>query len=213
MEIRVLVVDDHPVVRRGLVLGINSDPGLDVVGEACDGHEGLRLAQEHRPDVVLLDLHMPESSGMLMLERLRIEQPTVRVVVLTATEHSETMFNAIAAGAAGYLTKRSTHREILNAIITVYGGGSVVSPHLASELLRDYSAASRGEPSPVRSVLTQREHDVLRLMSQGLTDREIAAELYISPRTVQNHLAAVRVKTGRRRRAELTRWATEHMIA
>jgi DNA-binding NarL/FixJ family response regulator len=213
MHIRVLVIDDFPLVRRGLTTSIASDPGIEIVGEASNGLEGTEMALELQPDVVLCDMRMPGAGGMMVLERLAAELPDTRIIVMTASERSETMFQAIAAGAKGYLTKRATQRELIDAVITVHGGGSVVSPQLASELLRDYAATSRGEVSRPRSILTAREQDVLRLMAHGLTDREIGEKLYISPRTVQNQLAAVRRKTGRRRRADLTRWASEHMLA
>jgi DNA-binding NarL/FixJ family response regulator len=213
VNINVVVVDDFPLVRAGLVAAIQSDPAIKVVGEAEDAITGFEVVQRVRPDVVLLDLYMPGGGGMMLLERLTSEMPEVRALVFTATRASEMMFQAIAAGAAGYLSKRASQHDIIDALVTVHGGGSVVSPHLASELLNHYAATSRGEGITGSSILTSREQQVLRLMSQGLTDREIAAELYISPRTVQNQLASVRRKTGRRRRAELTRWATEHMIS
>ena len=117
-----------------------------------------------------------------------------------------------AAGASGYLTKRVSGRELRHAVITVHGGGSVITPTLARHLLREYSHVSRGEPMSIRPLLAQREQEVLRLLAQGCTDREIGGKLYISPRTVQNHLTRIREKTGMRRRSELARWAVEHAM-
>jgi DNA-binding NarL/FixJ family response regulator len=150
--------------------------------------------------------------GMPVLERLRAEMPDIKVLVMTASETAQPLLEAVAAGASGYLTKRSTREELRQAIITVHGGGSVISPMLAGHLLKEYSRASRGETSSVRPLLGEREHEILRLVADGDTDKEIAQRLYISPRTVQNHLTRIREKTGLRRRAELTRWAMEHAL-
>jgi len=212
MNIRVLVVDDFPLVREGLTASLEVDPGIEVVGEAADGDEGLRLARELRPDVVLADMRMPGLGGPALLTRLHEELPETRVLVVSASEKAESLLEAIAAGAAGYMTKRVSARELRHAVITVHGGGSVITPTLARHLLREYSHVSRGEPMTVRPLLAQREQEVLRLLAQGHTDREIGGELYISPRTVQNHLTRIREKTGMRRRSELARYAVEHSL-
>ena len=212
MNIRVLVVEDFPLVRDGLVAALERDHGIEVVGAVGDGRAGLEQAHALRPDIVLLDLHMPELGGMMLLERLRNELPEVRAIVITATEKAEPLLDAVAAGAAGYLTKRASGEELRQAVLTVHGGGSVIAPQLAPHLLRAYSHASRGEAPDVRKKLTATEHEVLRLVAQGLTDRQIAQRLYVSPRTVQNHLARVREKTGARRRSELARWAVLHAV-
>ena len=149
---------------------------------------------------------------MTVLERLRTQVPDSKVLVVTASEKVQPLLDAVAAGATGYLTKRCGREELRQAVITVYGGGSVISPMLAGHLLKEYSRASRGEQSNVRPLIGQREHEVLRLVAGGSTDREIAAMLYISPRTVQNHLTRIREKTGLRRRTELTRWAMDHAL-
>ncbi len=210
MHIRVLVIDDFPLVREGLSAALKSDPGIDVVGQADNGRTGLELAHEQRPDVIITDMRMPEFGGMMLLERLAAELPQIRTLVVTASEKAETLLDAVAAGASGYLTKQTGRQELCQAVITVAGGGSIITPTLAGHLLREYSQASKGEAPSARPLLGSREHEVLRLVAQGLTDKEIGAKLYISPRTVQNHLTRVREKTGLRRRSELTRWAVEH---
>ena len=212
MKIKILLIDDFPLIREGFAAALETDPGLTIVGQADNGETGLRLTAELQPDVVILDLHMPMMGGMTVLERLRPQAPDAKVLVVTATEKAQPLLDAVAAGAAGYLTKRSTREELRQAVITVYGGGSVISPMLAGHLLKEYSRASRGEASSVRPLLGQREHDVLRLVADGYTDREIAGELFVSPRTVQNHLTRIREKTGKRRRSELARWAVEHSL-
>ena len=212
MKIRVLVVDDFPLVREGLTASLEVDPGIEVIGEASDGDEGLRMAREMRPDVILTDMRMPGLGGPVLLTRIREDLPDTRVLVVTASEKAETLLEAVSAGAAGYLTKRVSGRELRHAVITVHGGGSVITPTLARHLLREYSHVSRGEPLSVRPLLAQREQEVLRLLAAGHTDREIGCKLYISPRTVQNHLTRIREKTGMRRRSELARWAVEHAM-
>ncbi len=212
MKITVLVVEDFPLVRDGVVAALGRDPGIEVVGAAGDGREGLELAHAHRPHVILLDLHMPEIGGMMVLERLRNELPATKAIVMTATEKAEPLLDAVAAGAAGYLTKRTSGEELRQAILTVHGGGSVIAPQLAPHLLQAYSRATAGEAPDVRQKLTATEHEVLRLVAQGMTDRQIAEHLFVSPRTVQNHLARIRDKTNLKRRSELARWAVLHAV-
>jgi DNA-binding NarL/FixJ family response regulator len=213
MHIRVLVADDFPLVREGMVGALERHPAIEVVADAADGEEALRLAHELTPDVVVLDMRMPGLAGPVVLERLRAELPDVRVLVVTASESPEQLLDAVAAGASGYLSKRTTGEELQQAVITTYGGGSVVAPELAGHLLREYSAGQRGVGTSVRPVLGPRELEILRLVAQGLTDNEIGAQLFISPRTVQNHLTSIRDKTGLRRRSALARWAVERAIA
>ena len=196
MMIRVLVAEDDPLV-----------------GEADNGITAMELARQLNPDVMVLDLRMPGLGGAVVLERLRAELPEIRALVMTANESPESLLDAVAAGAAGYLSKRTTGEELRQAVITTYGGGSVITPELAGHLLREFSGSARGEGSSVRPLLAARELEILRLVADGLTDNEIGKQLYISPRTVQNHLTRIREKTGLRRRSELARWAVEHAIA
>ena len=211
MKIRVVVADDFPLVREGVVRALNQDPGIEVVAQAENGQEALDVAEDLHPDVMILDLRMPDLGGLAVLDKLRNTQPDIRVIVMTASEQASTLLDAIAAGAAGYLSKRSTGEELRQAVITAHGGGSVITPSLASHLLKEFSSSARGEQSAVRP-LQGRELDVLRLVVQGKTDNEIGQELFISPRTVQTPLTRIREKTGLRRRSELTRWAVEHAI-
>ncbi|HEX8157454.1 MAG TPA: response regulator transcription factor [Solirubrobacteraceae bacterium] len=211
MTIRVVVADDFPLVREGVARALNADPAIEVVAQAENGQEALELAERLRPDVMILDLRMPDLGGLAVLDKLRTTRPEIRVIVMTASEQASVLLDAIAAGAAGYLSKRSTGEELRQAVITAHGGGSVITPSLASHLLKEFSSSARGEQSSVRP-LQGRELDVLRLVVQGKTDNEIGQELFISPRTVQNHLTRIREKTGLRRRSELTRWAVEHAI-
>jgi DNA-binding NarL/FixJ family response regulator len=211
MHIRVLLVDDFPLVREGIAAALEADPAIEVVGQADTAAEGLERARELRPDVIVLDMRMPGACGVVLLEQLAAELPQIKVLVMTASEKADTLLQAIAAGAAGYLTKRATRLELVDAVITIHGGGSVVAPQLAAELLRDYRRVARGGGGTGRSLLTAREREIVGLVSEGMTDKEIAGRLFISPRTVQNQLGRIREKTGSGRRSELARWAVEHL--
>jgi DNA-binding NarL/FixJ family response regulator len=213
MKIRVVVAEDHPLVREGVIRALERDPGIEIVGETDNGITAMEMARSLEPDVMVLDLRMPGLGGSGILERIRTELPKIRALVLTANESPESLLDAIAAGAAGYLSKRTNGEELRQAVITTYGGGSVVTPELAGHLLREFSGSARGEGSSVRPLLAPRDLEIVRHVAAGLTDNEIGKQLYISPRTVQNHLTRIREKTGLRRRAELARWAVEHAIA
>jgi DNA-binding NarL/FixJ family response regulator len=213
MPVRVLVAEDFPLLREGFIAALNSHPSIQVVGEAGDGREAVLKTVALRPDVLTLDLFMPEMGGMMVLERLRHERLSTKILVLTASERPDSLLDSVATGASGYLTKRCNRIELCDAVMTVHAGGSVITPSLAGHLLREYSSSARGEPSKLRPLLAAREHEVLRLIARGRTDKEIALALSISPRTVQNYLGRIRQKTGLRRRSELTRWAVEHAVA
>jgi DNA-binding NarL/FixJ family response regulator len=212
MHIRVLLVDDFPLARHGIGAALESDPAIEVVGHAENGREGIERALDLRPDVVVLDMRMPDTSGLQVLEQLRTRLPETRVLVVTASERSETLLEAIAAGAAGYLSKRASLRELCQAVIAVYGGRAIVSPELASQALREYAGTTDSTGLHAHPLLTARERSVLRLVGEGLTDKQIAEQLFISPRTVQAHLGRIREKTGLKRRSALARWAGEHLV-
>ena len=207
-----LIVDDFPLIREGFAAALSGDPAIEVIGQADNGADALLMARELKPDVMLLDLSMPDPSGMMVLERLRHEAPTVRALVVSASERAETVLEALGAGAAGYLSKRARREELRQAVISVQGGGLAISPALSGHLLRDYSRPARGEAGAPRTLLRPREREVLRLVAEGLTDREIGKILHISPRTVQNHLNHIRERTGLKRRSELARWAVQQEI-
>jgi two-component system NarL family response regulator len=211
--IRVLVADDFPLMRDGIACSLQLDPAIEVVGVAGDGDTALALARELEPDVIVLDLRMPGVSGPGLVHRLTAELPKTRVLMVTASDSPENLFDCVAAGAAGYLSKHVGGEELRKAVITTHTGGSVLASHLTAHLMREYSAGQRGEPSASGPLLTSREMQILRLLSHGLTDAEIGAQVFFSPRTVQNHLTSIRDKTGLRRRSELARWAVEHAVA
>ena len=212
MKIRVVIADDFPLVSEGIARALSLDPAIEVVGRGVNGREALDLGRRLSPDVMVLDLRMPDLGGIDVIRELAPEQPAIRFIVMTASEQVSELRDAVAAGAVGYLSKRTDGEGLRAAVITAYGGGSLMSPLLAGEMLNEFSCGGRGTQPRVRSLLAERELDVLRQVVQGKTDAEIAAALGISPHTVHNHLTRIREKTGLRRRAELTRWAVQHAV-
>jgi DNA-binding NarL/FixJ family response regulator len=210
--IRVLVADDFPLVRDALATALERHERIEVVGVASDGIETLERAHELRPDVVVLDLRMPRMSGLVALTRLSSELPGTRVLLLTACEEPDTVIDAVSAGAAGFVTKRISGTDLAEAVCSVHRGDPVISAsltaHLVAGLRRDGGARAGGSTGN----LTANELNVLRLVADGRTDKQISETLYISPRTVQTHLSQIRTKTGVRRRTQLARWATEHLV-
>src|SRR6185369_17866087 len=177
-RIRILIADDHPVVRDGLAAMLGTQPDFAVVGLAVDGHEAVRQAIDLSPDVVLLDLEMPGLDGVQALAQMRQVAPAVRAIVFTAFDTDERIVGAVQAGAQGYLLKGVPRDEIFNAIRVVYAGGSLLQPVVASKLLKQVSGDRK--PQPEMDALTPREQHVLKLLAHGLQNKEIAAELVIT---------------------------------
>jgi DNA-binding NarL/FixJ family response regulator len=203
--IRVLVADDHPVVREGLAAMLGTQADLVVVGEASDGVEAARKCAELRPDVMLLDLGMPEMDGVEVIRQLRESSPGTRVVVLTAFDTDDRIVAAVKAGAQGYLLKGVPRSEIFEAVRVVHGGGSLLQPIVASRLLRRFSQEERTETEAqaAQEPLSERQIGVLRLMSRGLQNKEIAVELGITESTVKFHVSRLLKAFGAGNRTEL----------
>jgi two-component system, NarL family, response regulator LiaR len=187
-NIRVLIADDHAVVREGLKGLINSEPGMEVVGEAADGIEAVAMAREVRPDVVLMDLVMPRQGGLDAIGEIKSEDPEARILVLTSFADDEMVFPAIKRGALGYLLKDSLPGELLDAIRDVERGESSLHPAIARKLIRELNQPSQ---APMGEALTEREVEVLRLVAQGLPNEDIAEQLVISERTVRTHVSNI----------------------
>ncbi len=205
--IRILVVDDHPIVRDGLVAILETQPDFVVVGTAATGREGAALAAARRPQVVLLDLEMPDLDGPATLRLMRQHRPDIRALIFTAFDSDERIVSAVEAGAQGYLLKGAPREEIFNAIRIVARGGSLLQPVVASRLLRRLSTADDG-PKDVAS-MTPREREVLALLARGLPNKAIAAELVISERKVKFHVSALLGKLGASNRTEAVRLAAQ----
>lgn len=195
--IRILVADDHPVVREGLVAILSTQPDFEVVGEATSGVEVVQLVNQLNPDVVLLDLEMPEMDGVQVLERIRHIQPQVQAIVFTAFDTDERILAAVRAGAKGYLLKGSPREEIFKAVRLANQGSSLLQPVIASKLLHHVAESTNDLPA-----LTQRELEVLRLLAQGKTNKEISSALVISERTTKFHVSSILRKLGVGNRTE-----------
>jgi DNA-binding NarL/FixJ family response regulator len=201
-RIRVLIADDHPVFRDGLATLLEPNPDIEVVGRAADGAEAVALAAEHRPDVIVMDIQMPEVNGIEATRRVLAADPGVGVLVFTMGEDDGTLLSAMRAGARGYLVKGASQEEVTRAITSVHAGGVVFGSSLATRIGELLS------PSPARSttefpMLTEREREVLDLIAAGRSNSQIAAELYLAPKTVRNNVSAILSKLQATDRAEV----------
>ena len=208
--IRVLIADDHPVVRQGLKFLLGTEPGFEVVGEASNGEHAVELAQNLGPDVILMDLVMPEVGGVEATRRIleRCSENT-RVLVLTNYSSDEKLFPALDAGALGFLLKDSTADELVQAIRQVARGLSALSPGIARRLVGEFSH----EPGEPQEPLTHREREILRVMARGHSNDEIAEELCVSPATVRTHITHILAKLNVTRRTQAILYALKHGIA
>ena len=188
-SIRVLIVDDHAIVREGQRALIDTEPGMEVVGEAKDGFEAVELADTLQPDVILMDLHMPRKDGIEAIEEIKTGNPEARILVLTSFTEDEKVYSAIKAGAMGYLLKDSSPQEILAAIRKVHQGETSMHPSIANKLMRELQRSSN--LSPTEEPLTAREVEILKLVAQGLPNQEIAEQFVISERTVRTHVTNI----------------------
>ena len=219
--IRVVIADDQALVREGLVTLLESVPEIHPVAAASDGEEAVRLAARHRPDVVLMDLRMPKLDGVEATRRIRAELPDTEVVVLTTYADEASILEALSAGARGYLTKDAGIAEISRAVLAAANHLTLLDPVVHSRLLAAASGgaaarASASAPPPAKALpddLTPREAEVLRLIAQGLSNREIAASLVVSEATVKTHINHVLRKIGARDRAQAVHYAYTHGLA
>jgi two-component system response regulator NreC len=203
---RVLIVDDHAVVRSGLRLVLESEEGIEPVGEAGSAREAVFEARSTRPDVILLDVVMPDQSGLEIIPQLLHENPEVRILVLSMQDDPQYVREAFAAGASGYVLKEAADNEVVGAVREVAGGGRYVHPELGARLIAAESEERRrAEEDP----LTEREGEVLRLLALGHTNQEIAKQLFISVRTAETHRAHIMQKLRLSSRAELVRYALD----
>jgi DNA-binding NarL/FixJ family response regulator len=215
---RVFVVDDHAMVRAGVRVELGSD--VDVVGEAADVDQAVQGIRSTRPDVVLLDVHLPGGGGRTVLETLRTELPDVRWLALSVSDAAEDVIAVIRAGARGYVTKTISGPELLDAVRRVADGDVVFSPRLAGFVLDAFAAAGPAAPPPAEDpatdpgldLLSAREREVMQLLARGYTYREIGSRLFISVKTVESHASNVLRKLQLSNRNELTRWAATNRL-
>ncbi len=189
--VRVVIVDDHPMFRKGLRLLLESLPDFELVGEACDGPSALALARQFQPDVMLMDLQMPGLNGVEATRQILRESPHIGILVLTMYDDDELVFAAMRAGARGYLLKGADQDEILTAIHTVSLGGAIFGPAIANRLIAFFASPKPALPADLFPELTDREAEILDLVAQGMSNPEIADKLVLSGKTVRNHVSNV----------------------
>jgi two-component system NarL family response regulator len=215
-RLRVLVVDDHALFRRGLQTILEQESDLELVGEASDGAEAVDKAQELMPDVVLMDVRMPKRSGIEATTQIKDLLPHAKILMLTISDEEADLYDAIKAGASGYLLKEIPIEEVADAIRSVWAGQSRISPSMASKLLSEFSAMAKGgddRPQVPTPKLTDREMEVLQLVAKGMNNRDIAKQLYISENTVKNHIRNILEKLHLHSRMEAVVYAVrEKMI-
>jgi len=191
--IRTMIVDDHALFRRGLEMVLEGEPDIDLVGQASDGAEAVEKAAESLPDIVLMDIRMPRSNGIEACRAVKEAAPSAKIIILTISDEEEDLFEAIRAGASGYLLKDIPLDEVADTVRAVHGGQSLINPSMAGKLLTEFAALARRDdeeraqevPAPR---LTEREMQVLKLVARGMNNRDIAKELFISENTVKNHV-------------------------
>ena len=209
--IRILIADDHAIVRKGLRTLITSEPGMEVVGEAADGIEAVQKARSLQPDVILMDMVMPRQTGLEAIQEIKEENPEIRILVITSFAEDDQVFPAIKAGALGYLLKDSSPEQLLQAIYDVHRGESSLHPTIALKLIRELKRPS--DLPPTAEPLTEREVQVLRLVARGMTNQEMAEELVISERTVANHVGSILSKLHLANRTQAALYALREGLA
>ncbi len=210
-QIRVLLVDDHPVVRVGLRALLESEPDMVVVGEAGNGVQGLALAQELRPDVVIMDISMPEMDGLEATRQIRATCSDVQVLILTVHAQERYLFPVLKAGAAGYVLKSTVDTELVEAIRTVAAGGAFLYPSATRMVLEDYlNRVQHGDNGTAYEGLSEREREVLRLIALGYTAGEIAEQLTLSPKSVETYRTRIMQKLHLHSRSALVQYALSH---
>ncbi len=211
MTLRIMIADDHGVLRGGLRVLLNEQPDWEVVAEAADGYQAMRVAEEVRPDVVLLDISMPGMDGIEVTRALKPRIPNTQILILTVHEDQELLREAMRAGASGYMVKRAAQSELISAVTAVMRGDLYVHPAMTRALLAGASAPGpRLGPDEGADVLTRREAQVLSLIAQGYTNLQIADALVVSVRTVESHRANIMTKLALHNRAELVQYAMAH---
>jgi two-component system NarL family response regulator len=212
--IRVMIADDHALFRQGLRIVLDAEPDLEVVAEASDGEEAIARATDAIPDIILMDVRMPKVSGIEAAARLKQELPASKVVMLTVSDEEQDLFEAIKAGASGYLLKEIEPAEVARAIRHIQAGQSLLSPSMASKLLTEFATMTKrtDERAYAPPRLTDREMEVLKLVAQGMSNREIAKNLFISENTVKNHIRNILEKLHLHSRMEAVIYAVREKL-
>lgn len=211
-KIRILLADDHTLLRSGIRALLEDEPDLHVVGEAGDGREAVQLANQLRPNVVLMDIAMPMLNGLEATRQIKKQHPEVKVLVLTMYDHEEYFRQLLEAGASGYIIKRAAAGELVAAIRAVYNGQAVLSPAITRLLLEDYLHRDAGKSEADPDALSPREREVLQLIAEGKTSREIAEILNLSVKTIQSHRTSLMQKLDLHDKGELIKYAIQKKI-
>ena len=211
-KIRVLLADDHAIVRKGLRALLEGEAGIEVIGEAEDGREAVQMTQQLLPDVVLMDITMPALNGLEATRQIKQRFPEVKVLILTRHANEEYIFQILRAGASGYVVKKAAPTELLLAIKAVYRGDSFLSPSISRQVVEEYIRKAEAMEENSYDRLTDREREVLQLIAEGHSNREIAELLHISVKTVENHRASLMGKLNVHGTAELTRYAIRKRV-
>jgi len=204
-KIKILLVDDHAIMRDGIKALLSIYDDIEVVGEASEGREAIEMARELNPDVVVMDISMPGMDGLEVTRRLTKRNPGMKVIILTQHDNREYILSAIKVGAAGYIPKKALGSDLISAIRAVHSGDSFLYPSAAKTLIDDYR--KQAEQPDIYESLTEREREILKLIAEGLTSREIANALYISQKTVQGHRTKIMEKLDLHNRTELIKYA------
>jgi two-component system response regulator DegU len=208
-HIRVVIAEDQTLMRQGLKTILDLEEGFEVVGEASDGQEALDRAMALRPDVVLMDVQMPRMTGVQATTLLSAALPTARVIILTTFDYDEYVFDGIKAGARGYLLKDTPASELLETIKRVHAGESIIQPSVATRMIAEFTRRRGAPQEPEYELLSERERDVLRLIADGLSNKEIASRLILAEGTVKNHVSAILDKLHAANRTQAARVARE----
>ncbi|MBW1824675.1 MAG: response regulator transcription factor [Deltaproteobacteria bacterium] len=206
-KIKVVVADDHTILRQGIKALLDNQEGIEVVGEAKDGREAIKTIEELLPDVILMDIAMPGLNGLEATRRIKKKFPKVKVVVLTMHANEEYIFQILNAGADGYLVKETAFQDLISAINAVHKGEAFMSPSISKKVMTDYIQRAQGEEKVGFDTLTTREREILQLVAEGNSNKKIAEALFISPKTVETHRAHIMDKLNIHDRAGLIKYA------
>jgi two-component system response regulator NreC len=206
-KIKVVVADDHTILRQGIKALLDNQKGIEVVGEAKDGREAIKTIEELLPDVILMDIAMPGLNGLEATRRIKKKFPKVKVVVLTMHANEEYIFQILNAGADGYLVKETAFQDLISAINAVHKGEAFMSPSISKKVMTDYIQRAQGEEKVDFDTLTTREREILQLVAEGNSNKKIAEALFISPKTVETHRAHIMDKLNIHDRAGLIKYA------
>lgn len=210
-KIRLLIADDHVIVRKGIRLLLEAEPDMEIVGEALDGKESIEKVENLQPDIVLMDIAMPGMDGLEATRQIKQNWPDIQVLVLTMHRTDEYFFEMLKAGASGYILKGAETNDLKSAIRLIYSGGVFLYPNMVQKLIKGYLEATANLPSS-DSILSKREKEVLKLISEGYSNQEIAKELVISPSTVHTHRSNLMAKLGFTKRHELVKYARDNEL-